>query len=156
MCRTLLVATGTALIAVSFGLPAAAVEMQPGRWELTTKVERDGAVSTRRPRSRCISRQAANAARDRTDLEIAAIVTSRPSAPLDKDACKVTDVKNSQDLMTWRLQCTGSPSVEQQVTTRFENPRHYVLVIRTSMTVLNKTSTSVLTTEGRHTGECPP
>ena len=155
MLRRILLVTAGATSLVLAGGPAKAVDMQPGLWELTTKVDRNGAVSTRPPRSRCITPEAANAARAKTDFDISAGAKARLSARFGQDACKLIDTKNSQVLTTWRLQCTGSPRVEQEGTARFDNPRHYVLVIRTSMTVLNKTLTSVLTTEGQHKGECP-
>ena len=156
MARSLCVACflGATLV-VQILAPAAAVELQPGLWELTTKVDRNGAVSMRPPRSKCITAEKANAARTKTDLDIIAGVKAKLSAPSGRDACKLVDAKNSPDLMTWRLQCTaGSSSAEQEITARFDSPRHYVVVIRSSITFLNKTLTSVSTTEGQHKGEC--
>lgn len=150
----LLIAT-SALIAALSVVPAAAVEMQPGLWELTTKVDRDGAVSTRSPRSRCVTAEAANAARNKTDFDISAGAKAMLSARFGQDACKLIDAKNSRDLVTWRLQCTGNPSAEQEGTARFDNLRHYTLTIRTSVTARDKTVISVVTAEGKHKGECP-
>lgn len=151
---SLLIATSTLIAALS-ALPAAAVEMQSGLWELTTKVDRDGALSTRSPRYRCVTAQAADAARARTDFDITSGAKAALSARFGRDACKLIDAKNGRDLMTWRLQCTGRPSAQQEGTARFDNPRHYTLIIRTSITTADKTVTSVVTAEGRHKGECP-
>lgn len=129
--------------------------MQPGLWELTTKVDRDGAVSTRSPRFRCVSAEAANAARTKTDFDLSGGTRAMLSARFGSDACKLIDARNTRDMMTWRLRCTGSPRAEQEGTARFDNPRHYTLIVRTSMTAADKTVTSVATTEGRHKGECP-
>lgn len=152
--RLLLVATST-LINISFVLSAAAVEMQPGLWELTTRVEQDGAASTRPTRSRCVTAEAADAARTKTDFDIAARSKKLLNSRFGQDACKLTDEKNSQDLISWRLRCTGVRSAEQEGVARFDSPRHYTLTIRTTMTSADKTVTSVVTVEGRHRGECP-
>lgn len=153
--RTALLVAASMLIEALPVLPAAAIEMQPGLWELTSKVDRNGAASTRPPRSLCVTAETANAARARTDFDLSGGAKAGLNARFGRDACKLVEAKNSQDLMSWRLQCTSSPSAEQEGTARFDNPRHYLLVIRTSITASNKTVTSVTTTEGRHIGECP-
>lgn len=154
MQRLLLVCAGAASLAL-MPLPAAAVDMQPGLWELTSKVDRDGVPESRPTRSQCITAEIANAARDRTDFGLGGGATARLNARFGKDACKLVETKNSPELMSWRLRCTGSPRAEQEGTARFDNPRHYLLVITTRLTAANKTVSSVTTTEGRHIGECP-
>ena len=138
-----------------FAASAEAVDLQPGLWELTSKVERNGAGSTRQPRSRCITSKAADAARAKSNFDMSAIAKARLSARFGKDACKLVEAKNSQHLVTWRLRCAGSPGAEQEGTARFDDPRHFVVVIRTSITTRDKTYTSVVTTEGQYKGECP-
>ena len=76
-------------------------------------------------------------------------------ASVGHEACKLVGAKNGKDLMTWRLQCTGSTSAQREFTARFDSPRHYVMVTRTSITVRNKTFTIVSTTEAQYKGECP-
>lgn len=134
--------------------PAVAVEMQPGLWEQTTKVERDGAVSTRSPRRKCVTAESASIARSKADFGFSAKAHALLRSRFGRDACKLIDAKNSQYLISWRLRCTGNPSAEQEGTVRFDRPRHYKLTIRTSMTSAGKTVTSVLTAEGRYVGEC--
>jgi len=141
-------------VVMLFAASAEAIELQPGLWELTSKIDRNGTVSTRSPHSRCITAEAAKAARTKTDFDISAGNKVRLSGRFGQDACKIVDRKNSRALMSWRLQCTGSPRVEQEGTARFDSPRHYVLVIRTSITAQDKTFTSVLTTEAQYKGEC--
>lgn len=150
----LLVATST-LIETLFVLSAAAVEMRPGLWELTTQVEQNGAGSTRPQRSRCVTAEAAEAARTKSDFDISAHAKKSLNSRFGRDACKLTDEKNSRDLISWRLQCTGKSSAEQEGVARFDSPEHYTLAIRTSMTSAGKTVTSVVKVEGRHRGECP-
>ena len=147
---------GAALCGVAIlSAPSFAVEMQPGLWELTTKIERAGSVVKRPVRMRCETAEAANAASTQTDLDISRMVKEKLSGASGQDLCKLTDAKNSREMAAWRLQCAGKPDLEQVVTIRFDNPGHYVLVITTSVTALNRTfTTSVLTTEGRHKGEC--
>jgi hypothetical protein len=149
-----LVATGTLIKALCIW-PATSAEMQPGLWELTSKVYRDGTVLARSPRFRCITAEIASAARANTDFDLSAGAKAMLSARFGQDACKLTDAKNSENLITWRLRCTGNRSTEQEGTVRFDNPRHYTLTVRTSMTAGDKTVASVLTAEGQHKGECP-
>jgi hypothetical protein len=136
-------------------LPAAAVEMQPGLWELTAKIDRDGAVSTHSPRSRCVSAESARAARTRTTFDLGGGAKAMLGARFGEGACRLTDTRNTRNLVSWRLQCTGSPRVEQDGAARFDNPRHYRLMIRTRMTAGDKTVTSIVTAEGQQKGECP-
>jgi hypothetical protein len=129
--------------------------MQPGLWELTTGVNRNGALSSRPSRSKCVTTEAVNSMRAGTDFGMGADAQARLSAQFGRDACKIVETRNGQNLMSWRLQCTGKPGAEQEGVARFDNPGHYVLVVRTSMTIMNKTLTSVMTTEGQHKGQCP-
>jgi hypothetical protein len=102
----------------------------------------------------CITAEAANAARTKTDFDISAGAKARLSTRFGQDACKLTDAKNSRDGFTWRMQCAGSRRAEQEGIARFDNPQHYVLVIKTSLIGPTKTGTSILTAEGRRKGEC--
>jgi len=134
---------------------AAAVEMEPGLWQLTTRIERDG-VGTTRPRSgRCVTADQARAARTASALDIGTgFKTALGSSP-SQESCKLSDAKNDKNLMTWRLLCTGGTSAEREFTARFDNPRHYVTVTTTRVTTGSKTVTIVTTTEAQHKGECP-
>jgi hypothetical protein len=129
--------------------------MQPGLWELTTKVERDGVAATRPLRARCVTTNSAKAARSATARDIDTGFKSMLGASPAQEACKLTDVRNDKDLITWRLQCAGGTNAQREYTARFDNPRHYVETTKTSVTVNNKTFTAVETTEGRYKGECP-
>jgi hypothetical protein len=145
----------SALINATPTSSAAAVEMQPGLWELTTKVDRDGVGATRPLRARCVTAENANAARTATALDIGTGFRTTLGPSVGKENCKLIDAKNGTDLMTWRLQCTGSTSAQREFTARFDSPRHYVMVTKTSVTVGNKTVTVISTTEGQYKGECP-
>ena len=145
----------SALIHAMPASPAAAVEMQPGLWELTTKVDRAGIGVTRPQRARCVTAENANAARTATGLDIGTGFRTTLGPSVGQENCKLIDAKNGTDLMTWRLQCTGSTSAQREFTARFDSPRHYVTVTRTSVTVGNRTVTIISTTEGQYKGECP-
>ena len=149
-----LVAASAVITALSV-FPTTAVEMQPGLWELTARIDRDGTVSTHSPRSRCVRAEAANRARAGTGFDLGAEAKAMLNARFGQDACKLIDAKNSRNLMTWRLQCKGNGRAEQEGSARFTNPRHYSLIIRTRLTAGDKTVTSVVTAEGQHKGECP-
>lgn len=150
----LLVAFGT-LVEAWCALPAASVELQPGLWELTGTIDRDGTVSARSPRLRCVTPEAAGAARAGAGFDLGAGARAALGARFGRDACRLTEAVRGETLVTWRLQCGGDPGAEQVGTVRFDGPRHYTLTIRTSLTAGARTVTSVLTAEGRHKGECP-
>jgi hypothetical protein len=153
--RHFLAVTASTLINALSGLPTAAVEMQPGLWEVTTIVDHNGAVSTRSPRLKCINAEGPNAAGTNADFGFSADARAMLSARFGQDACKLVEAKNGKDLITWRLQCTGKLSAEQEGSVRFDNPQHYTATIRSSITSDKKTVTSTVTTEGRHRGDCP-
>jgi hypothetical protein len=132
-----------------------AVEMQPGLWELTTKVYRKYAVSIVRSRPSCITAESTKAARAMGDVDMISVVKGRLKPFFGQDACKITDTINGPQTATWHLKCAGSRSVEQVVIVQFDNPRHYQLVIKTSTVAQDKTRTSLLRMEGQHKGECP-
>lgn len=131
---------------------AAAVEMEPGLWQLTTRIDRDGVGATRPRYGRCVTAEQARAARTASALDID---TGFKAAAAGQESCKLLDAKNGKDLMTWRLLCTGGTSAQREFTARFDNPRHYVAVTRTSVTTGGRTVTIVTTTEAQHKGECP-
>ncbi|MBA7467044.1 hypothetical protein ES707_02239 [subsurface metagenome] len=134
---------------------AAAVELEPGLWQLTTRIDRDGVGSTRPQYGRCVTTEQARAASTASALDINTGFKAALGSSPSQESCRLLDAKNGKDLMTWRLQCTGSISAEREFTARFDNPRHYVTVTRTSITTGSKTVTVVTTTEARHKGECP-
>jgi hypothetical protein len=155
MCRGFLLTATSALIEALCILPATAVEMQPGFWELTSRINRDGVGSTRPVRVRCVTAERANATRSMTDLDVNSGLSATLGASSGRDACKLTEAKSGKDVLTWRLQCTGSPSLTKEFSARVDSPRHYVAVTKTSITLGNKTLTVVSTTEGHYKGECP-
>ena len=83
------------------------------------------------------------------------MVRSSIRAPLAPAACKITDAENSKTLTTWKMLCSGKRSAEQEVTARFDDPQHYVMVINSRATTSKQFRTSVLTVEGQRKGECP-
>jgi hypothetical protein len=153
MYKLLLFCAGTALL-VSLRLPAHAVEMQPGLWELTTTLDDYGTVSKHPPHRHCVTAEDAKAASSRSDDAIGDMLKGKLGADDIHKLCKVTEAKNISGLARWRVLCAGTPDLEQVVTARFDGPRHYTLVIKTSMTARNRTFTSTRTTEGYYKGEC--
>lgn len=134
---------------------AAAVEMEPGLWQLTTRIDRDGVGATRPRYGRCVTAEQARAARTASALDFDTGFKTALGTSAGQESCKLLDAKNGKDLMTWRLLCTGGTGAQREFTARFDNPRHYVTVTRTSVTTGGRTVTIVTTTDAQHKGECP-
>lgn len=137
------------------GTPVAALEMQPGLWEVTGTVERDGQISERRPRFRCVSPEMARTVATDGELELGAGARVMLDDRFGRNACRLTRDRTDDRVLVWQLRCTGTPAAEQDGTVRFESPRHYTVQVRTRMTSGDRTVASTVTTEGRHRGECP-
>lgn len=151
----LLAAVAAASVPVAIPGRAASVELRPGLWELTGTIDRDGDVSVRKPRFRCVSPEMARAAAADAELDLGAAARAILQDRFGRDACRLVRETNSDRALAWRLRCTGTPSAEQEGTVRFESPRRYTVTIRTRMTAADRTVASTVTTEGRHRGECP-
>lgn len=154
MSRTIVLAA-VAAAGIVAGTPVAAAEVQPGLWEVTGQVERDGTVTERRPRLRCVSPEMARTAAADGDLDLGAGARVMLNDRFGPDACRLTRDRSGDRLIGWRLTCAGDPGAEQEGTVRFESPRHYTVTVRTSMTSGDRKATSVVTVVGRHKGECP-
>jgi hypothetical protein len=138
-----------------FALPAGAVDLAPGFWELTTKFESEGDVSERPSRSRCISATAAAAARTVESFALSAGAVAKLEAKFGKDACKLIETRNSTDSFSWWLGCAGNPGADQTGIASFDGPKHFTIEIRTVLRADGHSRSSVVTLEGRHMGECP-
>lgn len=144
--RSLLVTAATAFLVMA-AVPAVAVEMQPGLWEVSSKSERDGVVTTRPTKTQCITPEKAKEASGRTSIEFS---ISRGS-----ETCKIVDSQKTDKGMNWRMQCAGPIPAEQTGSSLFDSPQHYTTITKTTATAARKTLTSTMTVEGRRIGECP-
>jgi type II secretory ATPase GspE/PulE/Tfp pilus assembly ATPase PilB-like protein len=146
LCRLLLICAGVTSPGLA-AMPAQAVELQPGLWEVTSKSERDGVIKQRPTKTDCITPEKAKEASRRTSIELG---ISRGS-----ESCKVVGTQKTDNGMTWRMQCVGPISGEQTGSYVIHSPQHYTAVANTITTAGRRALTSTLTVEGRRTGECP-
>jgi len=144
LSRLLLICAGATSLGLT-AVPAKAVELQPGLWEMTSKTERAGVVKARPTKTRCI-----------TPEQVKAFVDRAPYQKTGTDqSCKSADLKQAGDKMSWRIQCTGKLPMETNASYTFDNPQHDTALFRTTVTIMGKTASSTLTVEGRRIGECP-
>ncbi len=144
LCRLLLIAVSATFLALA-GVPAKAVDLQPGLWEVSSKSERGGVVKARPTKTRCITPEQAREFVNRTPYEKTGT----------NESCKSADLKQAGNTMSWRIQCTGKLPMETSASYTFDNPQHYTAVFKTTVTVMGKTTSSTLTVQGRRLGECP-
>lgn len=147
--RLLLIAASAASVAV-ITLPAKAVDLQPGQWEVSTKRERDGVVTQRPMRATCITPEKAKQITEEIGKALPTSQTSTRST-----TCQILDRKTTDKEVTWRMQCTGLFPAEQTGRYVVDSPQHYTSTVHSSVKVNQKTLSSTLTTEGRRIGECP-
>lgn len=147
MVRGLLLISAGATSLILAALPAKAVDLQPGLWEVTGKEERDGVITQRPRRTHCITPGQAKEASSRTSVEL--------SVSRGGESCKTVDSQKTDTGMTWRMRCVGPIAAEQTGSFVFDSPQHYTVVLKTTATAARRTLTTTLTTEGRRIGECP-
>jgi hypothetical protein len=131
------------------------VDLDPGFWELTGRVEIEGDVSERPPRSLCISATAAAAARTLEGFALSAGAKAKLEAKFGKDACRLVETRNSTDVFSWWLSCAGNPGADQTGIARLDGPTHFTVEITTVVRANGSSRISLVALEGRHKGECP-
>jgi hypothetical protein len=142
--RLLLVFAGIFCLAL-VGVPAKAIDLQPGLWEISSKSERGGVVKVRPTKTRCITPEQAKEFASRAPYEKAGI----------SESCKTADLKQTGNATSWRVQCTGKLPMETSVSYTFDTPQHYTAMFKTTVTLMGTAASSTLTLEGRRIGECP-
>lgn len=148
MCRFLRVgATTTAIVAMA-GLSAAAVDLQPGLWEISSRSERAGVVTQRPIRTKCITPVQAQTLSRRTFLA--------GEFRLRGQTCKIVDLHQTDQDMTWRMECPGLFPMVQAGRYVVDSPQHYASELKSSVMLPGKTMSATLSVEGRRIGECPP
>ena len=147
---------GLVLAAANFvALPASALDVKPGLWDVTGTVERDGRTASRPAQSRCISAREVQGARGDGAFIAELGGLSALKARLGEDACTLAEAQNSPRLLNWRLVCKGKVIVQQVGAVRSENSEQFELDVTTRITNGERWLTSRVTAEGRYMGECP-
>ena len=129
------------------GVPALAVELQPGLWEVSSRSERAGVVQARPAKTRCLTPEKAREAATQTSMDL--------SKGGRGEGCKTVESRKTDNGLTWRMQCVGLIAAEQTGSFAVENPQRYTAVLKTTATIGSRSLTSTLTVEARRIGECP-
>lgn len=118
---------------------------QPGQWEVASKSERRGTVTTRPLRVYCMTPDKARdfVARMQRDLTTAT------------GTCKSIDPRKTDTGMSWSIQCAPEMPLRATASYTFEGAGHYIATVKSEATFAGKTLRSTLTIEGRRIGECP-
>jgi hypothetical protein len=90
MSRKIFLISIVSMFVLLLGIVWAEPNMNPGKWEITTKTEMAGMPAQSITHVQCI---------DKSDL-----------VPMSEDAgqqCKVTDIKTSGDTVSWKITCGG-------------------------------------------------
>ncbi len=127
-------------------LPArAAFEFQPGQWQETETGEENGKPVPPETTSSCMTPEEAK--------------DPVKGLALDKDAkgqCKTVEVKDTGNGMSIRMVC-GNPkefAMDMSAVFTFISPQRYTGVMKSSVTMGGKTTTSNKTIDARRIGEC--
>jgi hypothetical protein len=135
-------AVATALLACV--LPAAAVELQPGLWEISSKTERNGAAGAAQSMSSCLTSDQSKRLSE---------MSPRPQAL--RQGCETVDAQKTQDGFSVHVRCQAGVSVDSTTTYVLDSPSHFKGVMTSTVSTRKKTDTTALTVEGRLIGECP-
>jgi hypothetical protein len=135
--------------------PVQAIEMQPGLWVLTSKSDRGGLAKSNPTKVKCISTEEAKTAASKTGVNLTERARSVFNDRFGKDNCKLAESSKDDQGVSWLMRCSGVISGEQAGSLKFDSPRHYTAVVKTTVLFQGKSITSTMTSEGRRTGECP-
>lgn len=145
MYRALLIAAGAISVAAISCLPAKAVDLQPGLWELAGKSDRDGVTTARPTTTRCITPELAKR------FGLAAFQQQKQNS-----TCSVFDWRATANGAQWRIRCfISSVPIETAASYEADSPQHYKAEFKSSVTIAPMTERSTMTLEGRRIGECP-
>lgn len=94
---------------------AAASSIEPGLWQITTRLENGGVTSPPRLSSKCLT------ADEVSDLP----TTFSPIAQTINSECAPIERKFDGEKLTWRLVCKGQLDMELEGAFDFDSPHHY-------------------------------
>lgn len=137
----------SAVIAITYGVPARADGLQAGLWKTVTRPAADGVAGPVREAMRCLTPEAVG------DLER----TFSPVARTTNSACMHTVHESTQRRLRWQLTCTGNLDMDVQGDFVFERPDRYTATVLTNTAMLGKPLQSIRAEiEADRVGDCPP
>ncbi len=146
MRKAPIIAVAASVLALS-SLRTAAVELQPGLWEVTTTRERGGTVTVRPKGIHCITPDKAKRLRPGLFDESFG----------NRKSCSSSEWQTTASGARWRVRCLiDNHSVDSTASYQADSPQHYTSELKSSVTIAGTTATSTLRTEARRIGECPP
>ena len=145
-CRVLFI-TASAMVAVMApSVSVEAIQLQPGLWEVSRKIVRDGVVTQRPTRTKCVTPENAKLYSQQ------AFPTSEFSAR--GRTCKIINPKSTDKEVRGEWNARGVP-LGAGCPLRHRRRRALASELRSSVKLPKKTLSSISTTEGRRIGECP-
>lgn len=135
MTRNIVVVGSAVFIALWFGYAWAEPQMNPGKWEITTKTEMTGLPTHSMTHTQCIT----------SDDQV-------PVSTDDSSECEITDVKTSGDTVSWKMTCRaegGGMDGVGQVTYKGDSMQGTM-----TMTMRPQGTQMKNTFSGRRIGEC--
>jgi hypothetical protein len=135
--------TAVLLLAAASLLLAASPDMQPGKWNVTMKMEMTGAPFPMPPITftQCITKDDLNDPKKTV-----------PNSSKDKSNCEVKDYKMSGNKATWRMQCKDGSTGKGEMT--YKSISYSGVMTMESMDKRHGKSTVVQRISGKRTGEC--
>lgn len=140
------------ILATALAVPppagAAELPMQPGMWEISTRMEMTGMGGSMPPQTvrRCVT------AAEVQDLEGA--VPAPPPGGNGSMSCDLTDVQRRGDGLRWTMLCTGESRMTATGEVRYDSPEHYTGRVEMQGTMQGQAIRMTQEVEGRRVGDC--
>ena len=125
-------------------LPAAAAELQPGLWEISSKRVWNGVAAAEQSKTSCLTPE---------QSKKLAEMSPRPESL--KAGCETVNAQKTGDGFSVHIRCAGVASVDSTASYVFDSPRHFTGTTKSTVTRGQKVVINTLTVEGRLIGECP-
>ena len=124
---------------------AGADGIEPGFWKVTSTPEINGNAAPPQVSMRCLSPAEAS------DVD----KTFSPQLRTQNVACERTGHELTATTLTWRLQCTGQPTMDVAGAFKFETAQRYTALIISKGTIGEQVVSSRVAIVGERVGDCP-
>jgi hypothetical protein len=124
---------------------AAGEGIQPGLWKVTSTPQMGGAMAPAQVKMRCLTPNEA------ADVD----KTFSPEHRTQNSTCERVEHAMTGTTLSWRLQCTGQLAMDVAGAFNFDTPQHYTAVVTTNTSIGGQRTSTRVTIEGEHVGECP-
>jgi hypothetical protein len=119
--------------------------IEPGFWKVTSSPEINGNAAPPQVSMRCLSPAEAS------DVD----KTFSPQLRTQNLTCERTEHEVTATTLTWRLRCTGQPTMEVAGAFKFETAQRYTALIVSNATIGEQAVSSRVAIIGERVGDCP-